>query len=78
MESDKAGKRLYMRVLYHLRERYHKINMEAVTMITPGGASGKEPTCQLRRHRDGFDPWGGKIPWRRKWQDSCLENPMDR
>ena len=29
----------------------------------------------------GFDPWVGKIPWRRHGsplQDSCLENPMDR
>ena len=32
----------------------------------PGGASGKEPNCQRRRH--GFRPWVGKIPWRRKWQ----------
>ena len=32
----------------------------------PGGASGKEPTCQCRRHkRYRFDPWVGKIPWRR-------------
>ena len=28
--------------------------------------SGKESTCQCRRHR--FDPWVGRIPWRRKWQ----------
>ena len=29
----------------------------------PGGASGKEPVCQCRRHkRLGFDPWVGKIP----------------
>ena len=29
-----------------------------------GGASGKEPTYQCRRHiRPGFDPWVGKIPW---------------
>ena len=28
--------------------------------------SGKEPACQCRRH--GFNPWVGKIPWRRKWQ----------
>ena len=31
--------------------------------------------------RDEFDPWGGTIPWRRKWQPtqySCLENLMDR
>ena len=35
----------------------------------PGGASGKEPTCQYRRpKRPGFDPCVGKIPWRREWQ----------
>ena len=29
----------------------------------PGGASGKESTCQCRRHRrSGFNPWVGKIP----------------
>ena len=31
-----------------------------------GGPSGKEPIFQCRRHkRHGFDPWVGKIPWRR-------------
>ena len=44
--------------------------------------SGKESTCQCRRHkRQGFESWDGKIPWSRKWQPlqySCLENPMDR
>ena len=35
----------------------------------PGVASGKESTCQYRRcKRCGFDPWVGKILWRRKWQ----------
>ena len=35
----------------------------------PGGANGKEPTSQCRRHeRHGFDSWVGKIPWRRAWQ----------
>ena len=35
----------------------------------PSGASGKEPTCQCRRHkRHGFDPWARKIPRRRAWQ----------
>ena len=34
-----------------------------------GGPSGKEPACQCRTHkRCGFDPWVGKIPWRRAWQ----------
>ena len=32
----------------------------------PCWLSGKEPACQCRRHR--FDPWVGKIPWRRKWK----------
>ena len=35
----------------------------------PGGAGGKEPTCQCRRHkRCGLDPWVRKIPWRRAWK----------
>ena len=35
----------------------------------PGGASGKEPASQCRiRKRCGFNPWIGKIPWRRAWQ----------
>ena len=30
-----------------------------------GGASGKEPGSQCRRHkRHRFDLWVGKIPWR--------------
>ena len=38
----------------------------------PGGARGKEPTGQCRGHkRHGFDPWVGKIPWRKAWQH-CL------
>ena len=45
--------------------------------INPG-SSGKELTCQCRRpNRQGFNPWVGKIPWRRAFQYSCLENPMD-
>ena len=35
----------------------------------PRWLSGKEYACQYRRHkRRGFNPWVGKIPWRRKWQ----------
>ena len=41
-----------------------------------GSASGKEPTCQCRRHKRGrFDPWVGKIPWRRKWQHTPVFLP---
>ena len=42
----------------------------------PGGTRGKESTCQWRRHkRCKFDPWTGKIPWRRKWQPTPVSLP---
>ena len=48
----------------------------------PGGASGKELTCQCkRRERGGFDPWVGKTPGGghgNPLQDPSLENPVDR
>ena len=38
----------------------------------PGGASDRKSACQCRRCR--FNPWVGKIPWRRNWQPTpvCL------
>ena len=47
----------------------------------PGGwwLRWKRICLQCRRHQ--FDPWVGKIPWRRKWQPthySCLESSMNR
>ena len=50
------------------------------TSCFPGGASGKEPACQCRRHkRHGFDHWeilggghGNPLLY------FCLENAMDR
>ena len=42
----------------------------------PGGGSGKESACQCRNHkRHGFNPWIGKIPWRRKWQPTVVFMP---
>ena len=35
--------------------------------------SGKESICQCRS--DGFDPWVGKIPWRREWQPTPVFLP---
>ena len=35
-------------------------------MSFPGGSDGKESACNAGD--PGFDPWVGKIPWRRKWQ----------
>ena len=43
---------------------------------TEKGTSGKEPTCQVKRHkRHRFDPWVGKIPWRRAWQPTPVFLP---
>ena len=39
----------------------------------PRWFSGKESACQCRRH--GFNPWVGKIPWRRKWQSTPVLLP---
>ena len=47
-----------------------------VTKDFPGGTSGKEPTCQCKKHkRPKFDPWVGKIPWRRAWQPTPVFLP---
>ena len=53
-----------------------------ISMGFSGGASGKEPACQCRRHkRCKLDPWiweplkeGNGNPLQYSW----LENPMDR
>ena len=55
--------------------RYHFISFSLLIIslianiyIEEWGFPGysKEPTWQWRRHkRYGFDPWAGKIPWRR-------------
>ena len=41
--------------------------------VFPGSKSGKEPTCQCRRHkRHGFDPWVGKVLRKR----ACQPTPV--
>jgi len=42
-------------------------------MGLPRWLSGKESTCQCRRC--GFDPWDGRVPWRRKWQSTPVFLP---
>ena len=45
----------------------------------PGGASGQESVWQCRRHKGhGFDPWVGKIPWRRARRPAAGQNPVNR
>ena len=39
----------------------------------PRWLRGKESSCKCRRHE--FDPWVGKIPWRKKWQPTPVFLP---
>ena len=39
----------------------------------PGGSDGKVSACNVGG--PGFDPWVGKIPWRRKWQPILVLAP---
>ena len=44
----------------------------------PGGTSGKEPTCQCKKHkRLGFSPWIRKIPCRKTWQPTPVFSPTE-
>ena len=50
-----------------------KISLVEIGKTTKWWLSGKESTCQYRRYRRcRFDPWIGKIPWKRK----CLPTPV--
>jgi len=47
-------------------------------MDFPGGVIGKEPASQCRRYkRCMFDPWVGKILWRRASQHTPIFLPEE-
>ena len=53
----------------------------AILYGLPRWLSGKELPANAGKLRESFDPWVGKIPWKRNGnplQYSCLGNPMDR
>ena len=76
-------------ILYHWATREVPLQLELYANIEikhlfsylfgpfPGGANGKEPTCQYRDVRDSFDPCVGKIPWSRKWQPTPIFLPRE-
>ena len=57
--------------------RTHHLRMPLLVSVVetgfPGGARGAEPSSQCLRH--GFDPWVGKIPWRRRRQPAPVFLP---
>ena len=55
-------------------------NLKSLIQTLPEWFRRKESACQCGRcRRVRFDPWVGKIPWRRKWQPTPVSVPgMDR
>ena len=53
--------------VYSQSDLFHRLTCWGYTCCEglPRWLSGTESACQRRRCR--FDPWVGKIPWRRKW-----------
>ena len=41
----------------------------------PGGSDSKKKKIHLQCRRPGFNPWVGKIPWRRAWQPTPVFLP---
>ena len=49
---------------------------QVALMVKNPPINGKEPAYKCRRHkRCRFDPWIGKIPWRRTWQPTPVFFP---
>ena len=56
------------------QELYHRQDSQDPGL--PGGAGGREPACQYRRHtRRGSNPCVGKTPWRRAWHPTPVFLP---
>ena len=66
---------LYIYFIYVCNIIYYHICLIHSTYISrsPGGSDGKVSVYQCGR--PGFDPWVGKIPWRRKWQPTPVFLP---
>ena len=78
----KKAKQTVAYSVYCLLSLFHILEMAWCQHIldTPHSFWASCHCGRFRKHE--FNPWVGKIPWRRKWQAtlqySCLENPMDR
>ena len=59
--------------IYIFTYQHKELNSTHTLKGLPTWNSGKESTCQHRRHR--FTCWGGKSPWRRAWQPTPASLP---
>ena len=62
-----AVQRTLKSLLQHHGSKMSILQRSAFFRGFPGGSEGKASAC-LQCRRPGFDPWVGKILWRRKWQ----------
>ena len=67
----KRGKMRWGNVIHYKQISWHRVEIRAV--FFPGGSVVKRICLQCRRH--GFNPWVGKILWRRKWQPTPVFLP---
>ena len=67
----------YEKVNWFKTSSEHFLSLQlSLRLHYPGSACSKEPACNsgdIRRHK--FDPWVGKIPWRRAWQPTLVFLP---
>ena len=62
------------RIIFHsYPQPWYHIDTVYLVVGVPWWLSVKESVCQCKKH--GFDPWSGKIPWRRKWQPTPVFLP---
>ena len=66
---------LYTKIFLKINEGCRTLSGVVSHMLGfPGGTRGEEGTCRCRRGKGHeFDPWLGKIPWRRAWQPTPEE-----
>ena len=63
------------RVLYSFRFFFYLYTYGDILGF-PASTSDKEFSCQCRRYKKvWFDPWVGKVPWRRAWQPTPVFLP---
>ena len=79
--ENPVDRRAWCRLLYMGSQRVGhnwetSLSLSHLLLGFPGGASGKELTCQFRRCNGcRFDPWVRKIRWRRAWQPTPVLLP---
>ena len=74
--SSSCSRMQYSVFLSFVPQKEHETKQSLEIWELPGQCSDKESACQCKWHkRCGFDPWAGKIPWRRKRQPTPVLLP---